>query len=76
MAPFTLRTRASFFSMKIASRLRMVSRIPPASPAATMLVYKSENALGCFRMASATVLPDSTSNTTSRTTAWSALFSD
>ena len=36
MAPFTLRMMASFFSRNCASRCRMVSRIPPASPAATM----------------------------------------
>ena len=40
-----------------------------------MLVYRSLNALGCLRIASATVFPDSTSNTTSRTTAANALFS-
>ena len=37
MAPFTFRIRASLFSRKVASRSRMVSRMPPASPAATML---------------------------------------
>src|SRR6266542_3691466 len=40
---------------------RMVSRIPPASPAATMLTYRSVNALGCLRSASASVWPLSTS---------------
>ena len=37
MAPFTFRTRASFFSMNVARRRRIVSRIPPCSPAAIML---------------------------------------
>ena len=55
MAPFTFRTRASFFSMNVARRMRMVSRIPPASPAATMFTYRSLNALGCLARASATV---------------------
>ena len=39
-------SRASFFSMNVARRIRIVSRIPPASPAATMLTYSSLNALG------------------------------
>jgi hypothetical protein len=39
----------------------MVSRIPPASPAAIMLVKRSSKALGCLRMASARVAPPSTS---------------
>src|SRR6266513_1842646 len=66
MAPFTLRTMASFFSRNWASRSRMVSRIPPASPAATMFTYRSVNALGCLRRASASVWPLSTSYTTWR----------
>ena len=36
IAPFTFRMMASFFSRNWARRCRMVSRIPPASPAATM----------------------------------------
>ncbi len=39
----------------------MVSRIPPASPAAIMLVNRSSNTLGCLRMASARLAPPSTS---------------
>jgi len=35
IAPFTLLFSFSFFSMYCARRLRMVSRIPPISPAAT-----------------------------------------
>ena len=35
--------------------------MPPASPAATMLQYRSSNAFGCLRSASASVDPDSTS---------------
>jgi len=61
MAPLILRTRVSFFSRKVARRSRMVSRIPPASPVATMLVNRSVNTLGCLPMASAMVWPDSTS---------------
>src|SRR6059058_1206073 len=66
MAPFTLRMIASFFSRNSARRTRMVSRIPPASPAATMLTYRSLNALGCLRSAAASVWPLSTSYTTCR----------
>ena len=61
MAPFTFRTSASFFSRKVARRSRIVSRIPPASPAATMFTYRLENAFGCLEKASASVLPHSTS---------------
>ena len=39
----------------------MMSRIPPDSPAATMLVNRLSNALGCLRIASASEAPDSTS---------------
>jgi hypothetical protein len=74
-APFTFRTRASFFSMKVARRSRIVSRIPPASPAATMFTYSSLNALGCLRRASASVCPLSTSYTTAFVTSLSFLFS-
>src|SRR5882672_6016084 len=75
MAPFTFLTSASFFSRKVARRIRIVSRIPPASPAATMFTYRLVNARGCFDKASATVLPDSTSNTTFLVTSASALLS-
>src|SRR3989454_2590906 len=53
----------------------MVSRMPPASPAATMLTYRSLNALGCLRSASASVWPLSTSYTTCRVVSASILFS-
>src|SRR3989475_8068787 len=53
----------------------MVSRIPPASPAATMLTYRSLKALGCLRSASASVWPLSTSYTTPRVTSARILFS-
>src|SRR5215210_1337292 len=53
----------------------MMSRIPPASPAATMLVYRLSNALGCLRMASAMDMPDSTSLRTSLMIAAKVLFS-
>ena len=61
MAPLIFRTRASFFSRNVARRSRIVSRIPPASPAATMFTKSSEKIFGCFPMASARVCPDSTS---------------
>ena len=53
----------------------MVSRIPPASPAATMLVYRSSKIFGCLRMASASVEPDSTSCRIERSARWNALTS-
>ncbi len=46
MALFTLRIRASFFSRKVARRSRMVSRMPPASPAATMFTNSPREGLG------------------------------
>ena len=49
------------FSMYCARRCRMVSRIPPASPAATMLVKRSLKIFGCLRIESARLEPDSTS---------------
>src|SRR6266704_2354095 len=66
---------ASFFSRNCARRKRIVSRIPPASPAATMFTYRSPNALGCLRSASARVWPLSTSYTTWRVTSARTLFS-
>ncbi len=50
------------FSIYWASLFNIVSRIPPASPAATMFEYRSENILECFLRASAYVEPDSTSD--------------
>src|SRR5207247_2446071 len=64
MAPFTLRMMVSLFSRNSDRRTRIVSRMPPASPAATMLTYRSPKALGCLRSASARVWPLSTSYTT------------
>src|SRR5947207_6259947 len=75
LASVTLRTMASFFSRNCAMRSRMVSRIPPASPAATMFTYRSLKALGCLRSASARVWPLSTSYTTARVTSARNLFS-
>src|SRR6266704_1055778 len=66
---------ASFFSRNCARRKRIVSRIPPASPAATMFTYRSPNALGCLRSASARVWPLSTSYTTCRVVSARILFS-
>src|SRR4029077_10270103 len=53
----------------------MMSRIPPDSPAATMLVNRLSNAFGCLRMASASEEPDSTSLRTCWMTAWKVRFS-
>ncbi len=62
--------------MYAASRLRMVSRIPPASPAATMFTYSSGKALGCLRSASANVAPPSISVRTLWITVAKVLLSD
>ena len=51
----------TFFSMYSESRWRIVSRIPPDSPAAIMFVNRSSKTFGCFFMALASVEPDSTS---------------
>ena len=53
IAPLTFFFNAIAFSIYAASLLRIVSRIPPASPAATMFAYNSVNTLGCFLRASA-----------------------
>ena len=58
------RSRAAF-SMKLASRCRMMSSTPPISPAATILQYKRSKPLGCLANESESVEPDSTSCTTS-----------
>jgi len=42
-----------------------ISVAPPASPALTMFTYRRSNALGCLANDSLSVLPDSTSSTTS-----------
>ncbi len=46
----------------------MVSRMPPASPAAIMFVKSGSKVFGCFFMASASEDPDSTSDRVSRIT--------
>jgi hypothetical protein len=43
--------------------------MPPASPAATMFVNSESNVFGCFRIASASDAPDSTSLRVCRITA-------
>ena len=53
----------------------MMSRIPPDSPAATMLVNRSLKALGCFFIASASEEPDSTSERTWLMIVWKVRFS-
>ena len=53
----------------------MTSSIPPASPAAIRFVYKSSKTLGCFFIASARVLPCSTSFLTCSNTFAKNLFS-
>ena len=50
---FTLRLRRWLFSSVSAKRAKIPSRIPPASPAATMLQYKESNTFGCCESASA-----------------------
>ena len=56
-ALFTLRCNWSSFSKNVARRSRMTSRIPPASPASTMLTKSVLNTLGWRPMASASVEP-------------------
>ena len=58
-----------------ARRCRIVSRMPPASPAATMLQNRSSKTFGCLRSASASVEPDSTSCRTWNRIFWNVLFS-
>ena len=61
MAPLIFFCRAMAFSLKSANRERMVSRIPPNSPASIMLAYSPSKTLGCLRIESARVVPVSTS---------------
>ena len=61
IADLTWPLSLTFFSMYVARRFRIVSRMPPASPAAIMLVNSGSNVLGCLRIASASVWPFSTS---------------
>ena len=53
----------------------MVSRMPPVSPASTMLVYKSSKGLGYCRRAFAKVEPPSTEDRTPISIRAKALFS-
>ena len=57
-----------------ARRFRTSSRIPPSSPARTMLTYSLLKTLGCFSIASESAMPASTSARTSLITAASFLF--
>ncbi len=66
IAPLTFFINASAFSRYTASRLRITSRIPPASPASIMFTKRSEKH-DCLRSASASVAPASTSYMTSLT---------
>src|SRR5450756_2124397 len=51
----------SSFSSCVARRLSTSSRIPPSSPARTMLTYRRVNTLGCLASASERLMPASTS---------------
>ena len=68
MAPFTRRFSLSFFSMYAPRRFRIVSRMPPISPARTSCTKRSSNALGWSASASAKVEPASTFDFTARST--------
>ena len=59
------RFRASTLSMNAASRARMMSSTPPASPALIMLTYSLSKALGCLASASENEDPVSKSSATS-----------
>ena len=73
IAPMILDLRLWAFSRKSASRCRITSSAPPASPARTMFTYSLLNALGCLPSASDSAEPDSTSSTTSIIAFFSAL---
>ncbi len=55
----------SSFSCCVASFFNISSKIPPASPAATIFMYTGENTLGCLARESAKLVPLSTSLLTS-----------
>src|SRR5216684_8157472 len=59
----------------MARRCRMMSRIPPVSPASIMLVVRSSKTTGYWRMALASVAPPSTVVRTPVRTFWNAWFS-
>src|SRR5262245_28255102 len=65
IALWILRLRASAFSMYVASRMRISSSTPPASPAATMFRNRSSNTFLCLPSASDSVEPASTSRVVS-----------
>ena len=65
MADLIRRLSDCDFSLKSASRWRMASSAPPASPALIMLQYSRSNALGCLAQASERVWPLSMSSTMS-----------
>ena len=60
MAPLILRLSAAAFSRKVANLKRIVSSIPPTSPAAIIFTNNSGNIFGCFAILSAREFPDST----------------
>ena len=60
IANFTWLCSLTAFSMYVARRWRIASRMPPASPAAIMFVNNASNAFGCFFIASARDAPPST----------------
>src|SRR5450756_211019 len=61
IADLTARRMLSSFSSCVARRLSTSSRMPPSSPARTMLMYRRVNTLGCFWSASDRLMPASTS---------------
>ena len=65
MAPLILRLSDSLRSWNSASRCKMISNAPPASPALIMLTYSRLNALGHLAMPSESVEPPSISSQTS-----------
>ena len=71
-APTTFAFRSSWCSVKSAIRLSTSSRKPPSWPARTMLTANSLNALGCWDIASARLVPSATLARTSRNTLASA----
>src|SRR5271157_5117351 len=73
MADFTARSNFTFFSMYVERRCRMVSRIPPVSPASTMLVYNGSKTFGYCFMAAESVLPPSTAERVPVSTFWKVL---
>ncbi len=64
----------SSFSSCVARRLSTSSRMPPSSPARTMLTYRRLKTLGCFSRASDSAMPASTSARTSPMTPASFLL--